>query len=425
MGKLSRTLKKELLLAAKEFPAVTIFGPRQSGKTTLAQITFPKKPYVSFENPDVRNIALGDPRAFLSQYENGAILDEIQKAPELLSYLQEILDKSSKNGKFILTGSHQPELHGAIAQSLAGRTAVLELYPFSLEEALNVSRVSKNAWELIFRGFFPRLLCQRIRVESFYRSYVATYLERDLQSIVQISDKPRFEKFLILLASRIGQLIDYSSLSNDVGVSLNTIKNWINALKSLYLLFELLPWHSNIRRRLVKTPKLYFTDTGLAVYLMGIRDRQTLQNHPLRGLIFENFVLMDLVKYEWNRGSKPSLYFFRDSIGNEVDILWERNGFYTPIEIKSAETFNSDFVKGIFTLQKTLSGTPHEKQLLPGIVICNAGQTFFFKGVNVCNLLANGGRWSSYITPTPTFNLVSLGPSSPRATPKLKLKGTE
>ena len=393
MSQFDRYLKNELLLAAKEFPAVTIFGPRQSGKTILAQIAFPKKPYISFEYPDIRNIALSDPRAFLSQYKNGAILDEIQKAPELLSYLQGILDKKNKNGQFILTGSHQPELRGAVAQSLAGRTAVLELYPFSIEETLNIPRISKNIWELVFNGFFPRLLAKKIRAESFYRSYVATYLERDLQSIVQISDKPRFEKFLILLASRVGQLIDYSSLSNDVGVSQNTIKNWINALKSLYLIFELMPWHSNIRRRLVKTPKLYFTDTGLASYLMGIRDRQTLESHPLRGLIFENFVLMDLVKHEWNRGRKPSLYFFRDSIGNEVDILWEQNGFYMPIEIKSAETFNVDFVKGIFAFQKMLHETKFEKQLLPGMVVCNAKQGFTFKGVNVRNLLLSGGKW--------------------------------
>jgi len=386
MAQFFRELQNELLIAAKEFPAVTVFGPRQSGKTVLVQMTFPDKPYISFEYPDTRSIALGDPRAFFSQYEKGAILDEIQKVPELLSYLQGVLDKSTKNGRFILTGSHQPELHGAIAQSLAGRTAILELYPFSLKETLNIPHISKNIWELIFNGFFPRLLTQKIRTESFYRSYVATYLERDLQSIVHISDKPRFEKFLMLLASRVGQLVDYSSLSNDVGVSQNTIKNWINALKSLYLLFELLPWHSNIRRRLVKTPKLYFTDVGLAVYLMGIKDRQTLERHPLRGLIFENFVLMDLVKQEWNRGTKPSLYFFRDSIGNEVDILHEQNGMYAPIEVKSSETFNEDFVKGIFAFQKMLAGTKFEKQLLPGSVICNVKQKFSFKGVNVSPL---------------------------------------
>jgi len=393
-----RTLKSELLLAAKEFPAVTIFGPRQSGKTKLAQMSFPKKPYVSFEYTDIRNVALNDPRAFLAQYKNGAILDEIQKAPELLSYLQGILDKSNKSGMFILTGSHQPELHGAVAQSLAGRTAVLELYPFSLEETLDIPRISKNVWELIFNGFFPRLLAKKIRPESFYRSYVATYLERDLQNIVQISDKPRFEKFLILLASRVGQLIDYTSLSNDAGVSQNTIKNWINALKSLYLLFELLPWHSNVRRRLVKTPKLYFADTGLAAYLMGIRDFQTLERHPLRGLLFENFVLMDLVKHEWNRGRKPSLYFFRDSIGNEVDILWEQNGFYMPIEVKSAETFNADFVKGILAFRNMVSETEFEKQLLPGMVICNAEQKLSFKGVNVRNLMLNGGKFLYSLT---------------------------
>jgi predicted AAA+ superfamily ATPase len=308
----------------------------------------------------------------------------------MLPCLQEILDKNSQNGMFILTASHKSEETTA---QIAGKVAALELYPFSLEKTLNIPHISRNVWELILNGFYPRLLAKQIRPESYYRSYIATYVEWDLQSSVQIKEKHKFEKFLTLLASEVGQLLDYNSFSTKVKVLPETIKSWINVLKSLYMIYELPAWSGNIRKKLVKSPKLYFTDTGLAAYLMGIRDRQTLESHPLRDLLFENFVLMDLVKRESNRGRKPSLSFFKDFIGNKIDILWEQNGFYMPIEIRSADTFDEDFVKGIFILKRILRKTEYGKQLLPGMVICNTEQTFYFNGVKICNLLLNEGKW--------------------------------
>ncbi len=343
---INRKIIAEFKMSAKEFPVVTIVGPRQSGKTTLAKMVFPKKDYCSLEEPDIREFATIDPRGFLNKYPNGAILDEIQRCPLLLSYIQGIVDEKQKNGMFILTGSHQPELHNSISQSLAGRTAILSLYPLSLAE-IPKNKANKPIFEQIQTGFFPALYSKEIRTIAFYRNYLKTYVERDVRQLINLKDLSLFQKFVKLLAGRLGQLINYNNLANDIGISATTVKNWISILGSSYLIYELKPYYKNLRKRITKSSKIYFTDTGLACYLLGINNAEQLERDPLRGNLFENTVVIDILKQLMNSGLDDSLYFFRDSNGNEVDLLYENGRNIIPIEIKSSETFNIDFLKGI------------------------------------------------------------------------------
>ncbi|MHA1575637.1 MAG: ATP-binding protein [Alphaproteobacteria bacterium] len=343
---IKRKIISECKISAKEFPVVTILGPRQSGKTTLAKMVFHKKKYCSLEYPDVREFAIADPRGFLNKYPEGAILDEIQRCPLLLSYIQGIVDEKQKNGMFILTGSHQQELHNSITQSLAGRTAILTLYPLELEE-IPKQKLSKNFFQQIQTGFFPVLFSKNIRTLTFYRNYLKTYVERDVRQLINLKDLSVFQKFLKLLAGRSGQLINYNNLANDIGVSSTTIKHWISILEASYLIYVLKPYYKNFRKRIVKSPKIYFTDTGLACYLLGIKNAEMLERDPLRGNLFENAVVVDILKQLMNTGLDDFLYFFRDSNGNEVDLLYANGRNIIPIEIKSSETFNSNFLKGI------------------------------------------------------------------------------
>ena len=265
-----REITRELKEAAGEYPVVTVFGPRQSGKTTLVRAVFPRKDYRSLEDPDVRQVAQKDPRGFLSGLPRGAILDKIHRAPVLLSYIQGMVDQGSGKGVFILTGSHQPELHQAVSQSLAGRTAVLTLLPFSVSE-LRKYHKQRSAFDLIVAGSFPRLHEENLKPGRFYNGYIQTYVERDVRALINLRDLDRFQQFMTLLAGRVGQLINYTSLSDDVGVSSTTVKSWIGALKASFVVFSLPPFFQNVRKRVVKSPKLYFTDTGLASFLMGIQ----------------------------------------------------------------------------------------------------------------------------------------------------------
>ena len=352
---ITRKIKKELLACAGEYPAITIFGPRQSGKTTLAKTTFPKLPYVSLEDPDIRREALRDPRGLLANLKNGAIFDEIQRAPDLTGYLQGLIDANRQPGRFILTGSHQPMVHHAVSQSLAGRTAVLELLPFTIEEVRRYKQHPASPFDWIFQGFYPGLHENRLKPSRFYRSYVATYLERDIRDMVQLKDLARFDTFLRLLAGRVGQLINYSALSNDVGVSSTTVKSWVSILKASYVLFELPPWFANIRKRLVKSPKLYFVDTGLAAWLLGLETPAQVERDPLRGQLYENLLIMETVKRQLNLGKQPQLYFYRDNKGNEVDLLASAAGrAFTAIEIKSAATFQPEFIRGLQAFERSL-----------------------------------------------------------------------
>ncbi len=347
-----REIGKKALTLADQYPVITITGPRQSGKTTLVKTLFKDYGYFSLEDPDVRQLALNDPRAFLVK-KRGIILDEIQRAPELLSYIQGIVDSRKTNGEFILTGSQQFELMNSINQSLAGRTALLKLLPFSLTETGSIKK-KYTADEYLLNGFYPGLYDKKIECSTFYKNYFETYIERDLRQIINIKDLRLFRKFVKLCAGRIGQIFSASSIANDVGVSVPTINSWLSILEASYIVFLLEPYHASIGKRLVKSPKIYFYDTGLASWLLGIETTVQMERDPLRGNLFENMVIMDMVKARYNSGKDHNIYFYRDSNGNEVDILFISGGTIVPVEIKSAATFNSEFLKGIKYIQRIL-----------------------------------------------------------------------
>ena len=380
-----REITNELLESAGEYPVVSVFGPRQSGKTTLARMTFPNKAYYSLEDPDIRMTAEMDPRGFLNELPDGAILDEIQRLPKLLSYIQGIVDHIQKPGMFILTGSHQPELHQAVSQSLAGRTAIMTLLPFSIIE-LREYQESWPPFDLIVRGSFPRLHEHSLRPNRFFNGYLQTYIERDVRALINLKDLGRFQQFLKLLAGRVGQIVNYTSLSNDIGVSSTTVKNWISALKASFIVFELPPFFENIRKRVVKSTKIFFTDTGLVAHLLGISTSQQVARDPLRGNLYENLIILEILKNRLNRGLLPELYFYRDTHGNEVDLIIREGGRLFPIEIKSASTFTKEFITGIENFKKTAGNRCND-----GTVIYNGKQTYKVKGIRVFNPLESGG----------------------------------
>jgi predicted AAA+ superfamily ATPase len=380
---IERTLRRELLEAAAEYPVVTVLGPRQSGKTTLVRSAFPGKTYLSLESPDIQQRALGDPRGFLDELAGGAILDEVQRTPQLLSYIQEIVDTNSDTGQFILTGSHKPMLHQAVSQSLAGRTAVLNLMQFSLEE-LAIYNKKWNAFELCCKGFFPRLHDKNLSPGSFFSSCIQTYVERDVRSLMNLKNITKFQSFLLLLAGRTGQLLNLANISNDTGVSSTTVRSWIDVLKSSFMVIELPSYHVNIRKRVVRSPKIYFTDTGLLCYLLGIGSSAQLKRDPLRGSIYENLLIMEVLKTRLNKGVRPDLYFYRDSNGNEVDLLIPHGGSIQPVEIKSSSTFTPGFIKGISSLQKQLGDRCRD-----GIVFYNGEREFSFGNTRITNPVMN------------------------------------
>jgi predicted AAA+ superfamily ATPase len=341
---IQREIMPELLESSRSYPIVTILGPRQSGKTTLAKLAFPGKTYVNLEAPDERQFALTDPRRFLERFTEGAILDEIQRAPELLSYLQTIVDEEKQNGRFVLTGSHQLELQESITQSLAGRTGMLHLYPLSLSELKGVSN-QLSLDEQMMHGGYPRIYEHHIAPLRYYRDYTQTYLERDLKQITQVKDLDQFQRFLYLCAARVGCLVDYTSFANELGISRHTIKHWISVLKASFIIVTLPPYFENFGKQIIKSSKLYFTDVGLLCYLLGIQEAIQIERHPLRGQIFENLVLLELIKNDVNRGIEPRLFFYRDNNQNEVDIIKPKGSDLIAIEIKSSQTFNKAFLK--------------------------------------------------------------------------------
>ncbi len=380
-----RDIQRELLECAAEYPAVTIFGPRQSGKTTLARNQFARKPYFSFEDPDIRLRVQQDPRSFLNEIARGAILAEVQRVPEFLSYLQGVIDDDPTPGKYILTGSHQPLIHQSISQSLAGRTAVLELLPFSVNELKAYQRPEQSAFKHILYGFYPRLHENSLKPERFYKAYLSTYIERDIRMLINLKDLSRFENFLRLLAGRTGQIINHSSLASDTGVSSTTIKNWISILKAGYILFELPPYFSNISKQVIKSPKLFFTDTGLASYLLNLRTVEQVERDPLRGNLYENLLIIEQVKKLLNAGRRPQLFFYRDSHGHEVDLIIPDGRKLEPIEIKSAATFRPEFIRGIKNFRKTVG----DDRCGSGQVWYNGSTRHDFKGCRILNPLIN------------------------------------
>lgn len=346
-----RILSSELKEYAKQYPIVTITGPRQSGKTTLVRSIFPSHAYVSLEDLDKRMAAMNDPRGFLAQYGTGAIFDEVQNAPDLFSYLQTEVDLNPQTGRFILTGSQQFEMMERISQSLAGRTAIARLLPLSITE-FKGKKPALDLNDCLYSGFYPAIHDRQLNPSKALAFYVSTYVERDVRSVLGITDLSRFNLFLRLCASRVGQLLNLSSLGSEVGVSHNTIRSWLSVLEASFIVKLLQPWHANIRKRLVKSPKLYFYDTGLAAYLIGIQTADQLNAHPLRGALFENMLVTEAFKQQFNHGKSQAMSFFRDSQGNEVDLLIETGAGHTAYEIKSAQTLNSDFFKGLDYLRK-------------------------------------------------------------------------
>ena len=342
-----RTVEKYVHELLKGFPIVTITGPRQSGKTTLAKAVFAGRPYTSLEDPDIRLAALDDPRSFLARFPDGAILDEVQRCPQLFSYLQTLIDGDGRMGLFILTGSQQFGLISEITQSLAGRTAFVELLPFSLSELRQAGKLPNEVDQMLQVGCYPPIHDREVAPRAWLTAYVTAYIERDVRQITQVQELDTFQRFVKLCAGRTGQLLNLSSLATECGITHNTAKAWISVLEASYLVFLLRPHHANFNKRLVKSPKLYFYDTGLAAWLLGIQTPEQLVTHPLRGNLFETLVVAELMKAGFHRGEKPALYFWRDNTGNEVDVLMEQSAKLVPIEIKSGRTLTRDSFSGL------------------------------------------------------------------------------
>lgn len=374
-----RTMTEQMLALSHQYPVVSVMGPRQSGKTTLVRNTFSNKPYINLEQPDQRLAAQTDPAGFLGQLPEGAILDEIQRAPELLSYIQVIVDEAKTKGLFIITGSHQIELHQAVSQSLAGRVGLLNLLPLTQNELCSAG-IELDIDDQIYHGFYPGIYRDALNPTQAYRFYVQTYLEKDVRQISEIKNLMQFQNFMKLCAGRIGQILDYTALSNEVGVSANTIKHWISILEASYIIILVKPYFENFGKRVIKSPKLYFTDVGLAAYLLDILNPTHIKRDPLRGNLIENLILIELYKYRLNRALDPNIYFYRDNQQNEVDIIIKHGHSLTPIEIKSAQTFTSSFLKGLNYFKKLVG----ERASLSYLVYTGALQQMI-NGVQLLN----------------------------------------
>lgn len=359
---IQRELSGAIEEAARYFPVITISGPRQSGKTTLIRNEFSHLPYYSLENLDIRSYAVNDPVAFLNHNPEGMILDEVHNAPALLSYIQGIVDEYPER-KFILSGSSQFAMLRKVSQSLAGRTAVFELLPLSYSE-IKERAEGKPLDDLLFEGFYPAIYAGRNVPKFLYPSYIKTYLDKDVRDLLQIKDMMQFHTFIRLCAGRIGSLLKVSELANEIGVSSHTITSWLSVLQASYIVILLPPYFENSRKRLTKTPKLYFTDTGLACHLLGIESAQQLARDRMRGALFENFIIMEALKRRYNTGKESNLYFYRDSHQNEIDLILKNSSGLYGIEIKSAMTYHADFEKAL----KQMSGWVSEPVLGKAVV---------------------------------------------------------
>ena len=376
---IQRTVQVQLKKLAAMYPVVTITGPRQSGKTTLAKMTFPDYCYVSLENFDIRQMAEADPKGFLKSYAAPVILDEIQRVPALLSYIQTIVDESKSSGQYILTGSHQPQLGQGVSQSLAGRTGILQLLPLSISE-LASARIVLSRDQYITQGFMPRLYDTSLDAKNLYRDYFSTYVEKDVRMMLNIKNLSAFETFVKLLAGRVGQLVNLSSLANDVGISAPTLKEWLSVLEASFIVFQLPCYFENFGKRLVKSKKLYFTEVGLATWMLGIETPEQVARDPLFGGLFENMVVMEALKSRFNAGEMPNLYFLRDSQGLEADLLFRKShNELIPIEIKGGMTWNKDFCRNLLKLRKL------SDKFVSGYVIYSGDLTPEIDGIKYLN----------------------------------------
>ena len=343
---IEREITDRLTDLFRQYPFVTVTGPRQSGKTTLCRSAFPNLAYANLEAPDQREFAESDPRGFLAQLGEGAIIDEVQHVPALLSYLQVLADELGRNSLFVLSGSEQFRLSNAISQSLAGRTALLRLLPFSLWER-RLTGASEAIDDIVFSGFYPRILDEGLDPHQALGDYFETYVERDVRRLGEIRNLSAFRRFVRLCAGRVGQLVNLSSLGSDAGVSHTTAREWLTVLETSYVIFQLPPFHANLRKRLIKSPKFYFYDVGLASYLIGIQNAEQVATHPLRGALFENVVVVEALKHRFNRGRQANFSFYRDSKGLECDLLYETGQSISAIEIKSGSTVSSDYFRSL------------------------------------------------------------------------------
>ena len=340
---IDRIAENDAIRLSKQYPVLTIVGPRQSGKTTLCQKAFTEHAYVSLENLEERELALHDPKSFLARFKDPLIIDEIQRVPSILSYIQTKVDSSKKNGSYILTGSQQFELMETLSQSLAGRTAILRLLPLTIKELYNHYKIYNSLEEYLYTGFYPRVYDQQLNPTEASSFYLSTYVERDIRSLINIKDYLLFERFLKVCASRTGQLLNMTSIGNDCGLSHNTVNNWLSLLEASFILYRVPPHFRNYSKRLIKAPKLFFYDVGFAAYLLGVERKEQLVNHPLKGALFETLVMGELLKARYNAVKGNNLYFFRDNSGHEVDCLLDQGSYCVPIEIKSSQTINENF----------------------------------------------------------------------------------
>jgi predicted AAA+ superfamily ATPase len=363
---IARDIEPRLKSLAKQFPAMVLTGPRQSGKSTVCQKVFAHLPYVTLESPDVRAFASEDPRGFLKQFPEGAVLDEIQNAPQITSYLQEIIDREPTPGRWVLTGSHNLTVMESTSQSLAGRSAVVHLLPLSRDEVVRFSQHPKTLNETLLTGGYPRILDRKLRPADWLAAYVATYLERDVRSISNVGDLTAFQRFAQLSAGRLAQLLNFSSLAADCGVSQPTAKAWSSVLEASFIAFRLPSYHGNISKRLIKMPKLHFYDAGLACWLLGIRDAAQLDVHPLRGAIFECWVVSEIIKQRFNRGETNGVFFFRDKAGLESDALVQGRKTLKIVEVKAGQTISSDWAASSQKITELFART---KQAVSSVVV--------------------------------------------------------
>lgn len=373
-----RTATSTLQRLAKGFPIIALTGPRQSGKTTLAKAVFVDKAYVSLENPDEHEFAERDPRAFLKRFENGVILDEVQRCPHLMSWLQGLVDERGRMGDFILTGSAQFELIAGITQSLAGRVGRVELLPLSATELLAANQLPGSLEDMLLRGAYPALYHRDLLPGDWFPNYVATYLERDVRQLIAVRDLSLFQRFVRMCAARSGQLLNLAALGADCGVSAVTAREWLSVLEASYLVARLPPYHRNFGKRLVKSPKLYFLDVGLMAWLLGIRDAASIQTHAARGALFETYVVSELTKQRFNAGQGAQLFFWRDNAGHEVDVLFETPQGLQAVEIKSGSTFASDWPAAILKWQQFAADAA-----LPPVIVYGGDGNFERQGCGV------------------------------------------
>lgn len=375
---IDRKIEPVLKSLVAQYPVVMITGPRQSGKTTLCRKVFPDMAYVNLEAPDTRQFAQDDPRGFLASYHDGLIIDEVQRVPEITSYIQPLVDERRMPGQFILTGSQQFEVMEGISQSLAGRTAILKLLPFSIEELSGAGDLP-SLDRLLLAGFYPRIYDMGLEPTRAMGDYVETYVERDLRRLINVRELGLFEKFLRLCAGRSGQLLNLQSLANDTGISHTTARGWLTILEASYIIYVLKPYYRNISRRLIKSPKLYFYDVGLASYLLGIENEGQVGRDPLRGNLFEGMVVMEALKFRLNRGKRDNMSFYRDSSGNEVDLVLEFGSSVFPVEIKGGVTISRDYFQGLHRFEKNNLELP-----IGGAIIYGGNETQVRGNISVC-----------------------------------------